>query len=150
MTKPHCLKINLQLKTQHHRRLYSLQKDKTYSTIVVLKRFLTPLWPHSDNKLTKVFFYYLLASSRREKEREYRNTRKLRQLDDYRWHILVRKRCADRGLEFFPGSNMLLLLEARKLSSCIFVARVLRTSYHIYPTPPLGQDMTQGQFLSGV
>ncbi len=22
--------------------------------------------------------------------------------------------------------------------------------YHIYPTPPLGQDMTQGQFLSGV
>ena len=23
-------------------------------------------------------------------------------------------------------------------------------TYHIYPTPPLGQDMTQGQFLSGV
>ena len=22
--------------------------------------------------------------------------------------------------------------------------------YHIYPTPPLGQDMTQGQFLSRV
>ena len=22
--------------------------------------------------------------------------------------------------------------------------------YHIYPTPPSGQDMTQGQFLSGV
>ena len=22
--------------------------------------------------------------------------------------------------------------------------------YHIYPTPPLEQDMTQGQFLSGV
>ena len=22
--------------------------------------------------------------------------------------------------------------------------------YHIYPTPPFGQDMTQGQFLSGV
>ena len=22
--------------------------------------------------------------------------------------------------------------------------------YHIYPTPPLRQDMTQGQFLSGV
>ena len=22
--------------------------------------------------------------------------------------------------------------------------------YHIYPTPSLGQDMTQGQFLSGV
>ena len=24
------------------------------------------------------------------------------------------------------------------------------TNYHIYPTPPLGPDMTQGQFLSGV
>ena len=24
------------------------------------------------------------------------------------------------------------------------------TTYPIYPTPPLGQDMTQGQFLSGV
>ena len=24
------------------------------------------------------------------------------------------------------------------------------TLYHIYPTPPLGQDMTQGQFLSEV
>ena len=23
-------------------------------------------------------------------------------------------------------------------------------AYYIYPTPPLGQDMTQGQFLSGV
>ena len=22
--------------------------------------------------------------------------------------------------------------------------------YHIYPTPPVGQDMTQSQFLSGV
>ena len=22
--------------------------------------------------------------------------------------------------------------------------------FHIYPTPPLGQDMTQGQILSGV
>ena len=25
-----------------------------------------------------------------------------------------------------------------------------KTDYPIYPTPPLGQDMTQGQFLSGV
>ena len=24
------------------------------------------------------------------------------------------------------------------------------SGYHIYLTPPLGQDMTQGQFLSGV
>ena len=34
---------------------------------------------------------------------------------------------------FFPA----LLLETKQL-------------YHIYPTPPLGQEMTQGQFLSGV
>ena len=27
---------------------------------------------------------------------------------------------------------------------------IMLNSYHIYPTPPLGQDMTQGQFLSGV
>ena len=26
----------------------------------------------------------------------------------------------------------------------------IQPAYHIYPTPPLGQDMTQGQFLSGV
>ena len=26
----------------------------------------------------------------------------------------------------------------------------LKPFNHIYPTPPLGQDMTQGQFLSGV
>ena len=24
------------------------------------------------------------------------------------------------------------------------------SNFHIYPTPPLGQDMTQDQFLSGV
>ena len=27
---------------------------------------------------------------------------------------------------------------------------VSNTVIHIYPSPPLGQDMTQGQFLSGV
>ena len=27
---------------------------------------------------------------------------------------------------------------------------ILHLDMHIYPTPPLGQDMTQGQFLSGV
>ena len=32
-----------------------------------------------------------------------------------------------------------------KLFSC-----VNKFSYHICPTPPIGQDMTQGQFLSGV
>ena len=30
------------------------------------------------------------------------------------------------------------------------VSQVLCVVIHIYPTPPLGQDMTQGQFLSRV
>ena len=30
------------------------------------------------------------------------------------------------------------------------LAQILIISGTIYPTPPLGQDMTQGQFLSGV
>ena len=25
----------------------------------------------------------------------------------------------------------------------------IKKNYHIYQTPPLGQDMTQGQFLNG-
>ena len=38
---------------------------------------------------------------------------------------------------------------------CVFVCvliyiRLCPCCYHIYPTPPLGQDMTQGQFSSGV
>ena len=28
-----------------------------------------------------------------------------------------------------------------------FIRRVYHLDYHIYPTPPLGQDMTQGQFF---
>ena len=32
----------------------------------------------------------------------------------------------------------------------LFAKNNLRQIGPIYPTPPLGQDMTQGQFLSGV
>ena len=32
----------------------------------------------------------------------------------------------------------------------LYLFNNFRFIYHIYPTPPLGQDMTQGQFLSGV
>ena len=28
--------------------------------------------------------------------------------------------------------------------------QTIRPGHPIYPTPPIGQDMTQGQFLSGV
>ena len=31
-----------------------------------------------------------------------------------------------------------------------YLSPPMTTVYHIYLTPPLGQDMTQGQFLSGV
>ena len=54
---------------------------------------------------------------------------------------------------FIPLMKILL---CSLISSSFFV--ILRGSFffhlhvfhHIYPTPPLGQDMTQGQFLSGV
>ena len=47
-------------------------------------------------------------------------------------------------------ANMLacsLQVNEFELQSCYYVH--FRTN-PIYPTPPLGQDMTQGQFLSGV
>ena len=41
------------------------------------------------------------------------------------------------------------LLETMKM--CVNKGLLLnRNDYYIYPTPPLGQDMTRGQFLSGV
>ena len=46
--------------------------------------------------------YNSIASSRQEKEREYRNMRKLRQRDNYEQHILVKKRWIDTDLDFFP------------------------------------------------
>ena len=33
---------------------------------------------------------------------------------------------------------------------CACAHEYSRMYIHIYPTPPLGQDMSQGQFLSGV
>ena len=36
------------------------------------------------------------------------------------------------------------------LDYSVFLLSSYTCVYHIYPTPPLGQDMTQGQFLSGV
>ena len=38
-----------------------------------------------------------------------------------------------------------LKIEKARLASCLF-----RKKWYYLPTPPLGQDMTQGQFLSGV
>ena len=31
-----------------------------------------------------------------------------------------------------------------------YIYKLVYTFIHIYPTPPLGQDMTQGQFLSEI
>ena len=38
----------------------------------------------------------------------------------------------------------------KKATIIWFLAIQTERSIHIYPTPPFGQDMTQGQFLSGV
>ena len=35
------------------------------------------------------------------------------------------------------------------MCACV-LKKIVQFLNHIYPTPPLGQDMTQGQFLSGV
>ena len=46
-----------------------------------------------------------------------------------------------------PGmtlSNLMVRLQLLRFEECGIPL------YHIYPTPPLGQDMTQDQFLSGV
>ena len=47
--------------------------------------------------------------------------------------------------------NTFLLWGIQTTSNTIWtrVAVTISSYYHIYPTPPLGQDMTQGQFLSG-
>ena len=40
-------------------------------------------------------------------------------------------------------------LESNKCNLCQYISTAVTTN-PIYPTLPLGQDMTQGQFLSGV
>ena len=40
--------------------------------------------------------------------------------------------------------------EIQILDTTIYVLLLTNAFDTIYPTPPLGQDMTQGQFLSGV
>ena len=46
----------------------------------------------------------------------------------------------------FKGENLFLSYSHHLTISLTISRRCM----HIYPTPPLGQDMTQGQFLSGV
>ena len=58
----------------------------------------------------------------------------------------------------FPNSTLLHNVHlysfqiTHRLKQCTMCqpTKYYDTIYHIYPTPPLGQDMTQGQFLSGV
>ena len=61
-------------------------------------------------------------------------------------------RSPDKDTDFFD--IIAGVLQKDTLTRYLFIIclrYVLRTSiYHIYPTPPLGQDMTQGQFLSKV
>ena len=46
----------------------------------------------------------------------------------------------------------LLIKNSKAIDKPVFNRRNFKGEPHgtIYPTPPLGQDMTQGQFLSGV
>ncbi len=43
-----------------------------------------------------------------------------------------------------------LIIETKNIFFSIICYSVGEEIIHIYPTPPLGQDMTQGQFLSEV
>ena len=77
------------------------------STKENLDPFVTPLWKQWTNTGTQINYpkFYLLLGSHREKEREYWNMRRPRQLDKDKQNILLRKRWQNTDLEFFPGSN---------------------------------------------
>ena len=57
---------------------------------------------------------------------------------------------------FFQGVMFALLyisstlLQCRVLNKLMTAYAVLHNTMHIYPTPPLGQDMTHSQFLTGL
>ena len=57
-----------------------------------------------------------------------------------------------RIIGFIPFPRVLVLCEMQFVSSRIWtrVTVSISNDNQIYPTPPLGQDMTQGQFLSRV
>ena len=52
----------------------------------------------------------------------------------------------------FKNEFLLEILQKLKKKNYIYILMNLQNllGYHIYPTPPLGQDMTQAQFLIGV
>ena len=52
--------------------------------------------------MTIQHIYCTVASSHQDKEGEYENLAQARQVNNYKQHILVRKRWADRELGFFP------------------------------------------------
>ena len=74
-----------------------------------------PLWHHRGNKLTnakllKIHQCIFISRNRVATERKKGSIEAWddRQLDNYKQHILVRKRWADIDLEFFPDTNMLV------------------------------------------
>ena len=54
----------------------------------------------------------------------------------------------DRNVHFFFG--FVYFQRIQKFVCYAFIEYVILFSYTYLPTPPLGQDMTQGQLLSGV
>ena len=47
-------------------------------------------------------------------------------------------------------NEMEIFIALTKYNTCSGVEKVTYCLWFYLPTPPLGQDMTQGQFLSGV
>ena len=54
-----------------------------------------------------------------------------------------RKKERTKGKDKNMVKKLVLKLDVMSSSGIVYL-------YHIYPTPPLGQDMTKGQFLSEV
>ena len=73
-------------------------------------------------------------------------------------HIIIKKKWTYKIVDFaVPADYRIKRKESEKKDKYLDIAKELKKTmehegdnYHIYPTPPLGQDMTQGQFLSGV
>ena len=60
------------------------------------------------------------------------------------------KSCQVEGSNKYRFTNCEMVGFYRHIKPCELFDAKSCSYYHIYPTPPLGQDMTQGQFLCGV
>ena len=102
-----------------------------------------------DAFLSISIFYYLLTSTLKKNTNLNLKNEKLKEktlhktYTQYKW---INQTLTTGFLVIFPSLFMDLLQTKHFLS----FSRWSSSVNHIYPTPPLGQDMTQGQFLSRV